>query len=154
MVSPLPLQLGFSSEEVERKVRVSKALLRGEVALFSARELNVAHLARSVLFGNSKYISGVLGYVHPFFAQGTIHPSTSDGLNSLIRRLPFGGIEPVSPDELTTNVLLGSIAILGGPVANAHARLIFGTTGISPLLGIPLPLMFDVSQATGGVRPW
>jgi hypothetical protein len=116
-------------------------------------------LAKELFFGSAASLVGIVGTVHPFLAKGTIHPSTSDALTSIIWGLNLAGIERVPEGTLTATSIKGSAAILGGPVANLHARLLFGTNGYSPLLGVQLPIFFDYvpqlhGSMTSGVEKW
>lgn len=99
-----------------------------------------ALLGRSVLFGHqSKHISGSLGRDHPLW-KGQVHPSTLDGLESVIGRLCLGRIKPLQ--EMQAEIPPGSAVVTGGPVSTREARLIFGIGGTSPLLGVRLPFSF------------
>lgn len=156
MTSTLGLQLGFRTDSKQKIVEVGDNV----IPLFPERaqrsveqsEQQRAAIAREVLFGLSPNISGILGCDHPFYKKGVVDPSMIDGYVSLIRRLHLGNVEPVPLTELKTKELRGSAAIIGGPVANAHARLILGKGEESPLLGIRLPLMFDLSKMDEAMR--
>lgn len=113
-------------------------------------------LGKLLFFGTARQLEATLGGIHPHLPKGAIHDSTSYGLESLIRRLDLGQVRDAP--ELASETIGGSAAILGGPVANLHARLIIGCDGISPLFGVPLPVGFDCSGiapgTSGNDEPW
>lgn len=138
------LALAFRS--ALRPTAHNELLVRRGLGLGSIAEGDAAdHRARSLLFGSAMSVSATLGSIHPDLPHGAIHRSTVDGLRSLIRRLGLG--HPQIVPSLTAKHVEGSFAVLGGPVANLHARLILGCGGPSPLFGRYLPAMFDCTAA-------
>jgi hypothetical protein len=99
--------------------------------------------ARELFFGRARHLCATLGNIHPNLPKGTIHSSTLDGLESIIKILDLR--ETRNVPNLAVDTVEGSLAILGGPVANLHARLIMGCGGLSPLLGVELPVRFDIN---------
>lgn len=123
------------------------------LAPFPLRE--IAALGRKVLFGESNRLSGRIGLHHPFY-DGRAHPSTIDGLNSLVGRLCLGEIQG---REIDPDIREGSAVVLGGPVSTWEARLIFGKGETSPLIGVPLPFSFEyrdqmVEAIQSRIEPW
>lgn len=133
----------FSSKEqrkvAEVRAELTPAFRLGVSKLLPFPSKETATLGRLVLFGKSRSVSGRLGLIHPFF-QGQANPSTLEGLDSLVGRLCLGGLKSVRDFEL--QVYEGSAVVSGGPVSTHEARLIFGTGGASPLLGVSLPFSF------------
>lgn len=113
-------------------------------------------LGKLLFFGTARQLSATLGGIHPHLPKGTIHESTSYGLQSLISRLDLGKLRDTT--QLASEMIEGSAAILGGPVANLHARLVMGCGGVSPLFGVPLPVGFDCSSiatsTSDNYEPW
>lgn len=153
------LALAFRSSSLRNlrsEIQVVKALYAGDLAGVEQTE-SFGALARATFFGSADILSATLGRIHPYLRTGEIHPSTSDGLRSLIRHLDFG--KPKLVTRITAQVLEGSAAILGGPVANLHARLVMGCGGVSPLFGVKLPITFhcpklDAKSLKNVVEPW
>lgn len=120
-----------------------------------AESLGSSDLSKLLFFGSARQLSATLGGIHPNLPKGMIHGSTTDGLRSLISHLDLGTARDVP--HLASETIEGSAAILGGPVANLHARLVLGCGGASPLFGVQLPIEFDCSGAsceTDSDEPW
>lgn len=111
-------------------------------------------LSSLVFFGATRQLSATLGEAHPNLPRGTVHSSTSDGLQSLVRHLSLG--EPRAVPKLAAETIDGSAAVFGGPVANLHSRLFMGCGGPSPLFGTILPVTFNcaVPLADYQFEPW
>lgn len=151
------IALAFTSslglrQEGSRSLDLNSILtIRGRPHL--QQDNSIAPLCFQLFFGASRRLSATLGGIHPGLPKGKIHPSTKDGLQSLIRHLELGA--PNHVNRLAAEKLIGSAAILGGPVANLHARLVMGCNGPSPLFGKYLPIHFYCPTASrNDDAPW
>jgi len=150
------LQSDLSKGLVEVRANLSRLVAIGAKKIVPHPSAALANLGRAVLFGNATTLAGRVGRSHPFF-RGSAHPSTLDGFDALIGRLCLGRIKAVP--ELDANALMGSLVIFGGPVSTWEARLIFGSEGLSPLLGSQLPFSFRYTDrlpeaAATRTEPW
>jgi hypothetical protein len=155
------LALAFRTSNIEgagtRKVEVTTTLKNQlSAATNEIKATEGSDLGRLLFLGPSMQLSATLGRIHPRLRKGQIHPSTSDALRGLIKGLRLGEI--CSVPQIQVNKLDGSAVILGGPVANLHARLIMGCGGPSPLFGTRLPVTFDclsgLKEAKLEAEPW
>ncbi len=151
----LALSLAFQTASLrgpDPAVAIREGLQIGVVEADSSVPIEIAELSRELFFGSGDRLSATLGRIHPDLPKGTIHPSTSDALSSLVRWLRLG--KSIFVKEIREERLEGSAAVLGGPAANLHARLILGCGDVSPLFGVKPPVTFDcVSLSKKGV-PW
>lgn len=102
----------------------------------------------AALLGQHAPLSAILGR-HPSFPNEQ-HPTHTFILRTLVERTA-GRIAGDTPD-LAADDLLGSAVIVGGPIASRHAAALFGTATSASVLGIDLPVRFDLTNVKQNSR--